>query len=101
MQLQDLISIRQEARAAVAEEVRLELWKLPNKVAERLEAYEARLAVHVAALAGEVNGQPQPASAPQETAAPAAPPSAAPAEAVTEESVPDLTDDVDDGGDLF
>lgn len=111
--LQSLISIREEARAAVAEELRLELWKLPTKVAERLEAYEARIAHHVAALGADasaavakaehtsaireeaIEARKQPAA--PET--PATPPKAG--KASDEDSAPDLADDVDDGADLF
>lgn len=106
MEIQTLISIRMEARAAVAEELRLELWKLPTKVAERLEAYEARVAVHVAQLSAGAGALPAAAvaAAPAAVAAPAAPSSAEAtddAEDTSDDKAPDLADDLDDGKDLF
>jgi hypothetical protein len=97
--LQSLISIRIEARAAVAEELRLELFKLPTKVAERLEAYEARLAVHVAQLISLEAATAAAAVASVEANTPAA--SKQEEQEGDAHSQTDLTDDVDDGADLF
>lgn len=112
MTTQELIAARQEARATVAEELRLELWKLPAKVAERLEAYEARFAAVLTQVAGPVSVPPQAApEAPKPPKARTAKPgkTATVADADAEDTASksdeaegsDLADDLDDGAPLF
>lgn len=106
-----VISMRREARDAVAEEVRLEAWKMPSKQAERLEAYEARLQHHMRLLmdqislatgAGAITPPAPTVPTEQKTAEPQKLPGR-PSDPDQVPDAPDLSDELEDGdgGDLF
>lgn len=104
----DIFRLVAEARALLDMELQREVWKLPSKPAERMEAYEARLDAIVARLAGyaktygvlsppQASEQPQPSAAVLTAPAPAPTPAPAPAAptAKVDQAASDLSDEFD------
>ena len=111
MNISDRIALHREARESIAAELTAEVWSLPAKKAERLEAYEARVTAIVDSICSSsyvtphatmpVAATEQPAQ-PEATAVEQKPQVAAPAsEADEPNGKDDMKDELDDGAELF